>query len=148
MLRGDSTMSEETKTSLRAQQREAVKTVLAGGDLPGQPVNAWTREYFALDPLAIARKVKQPVLIAQGERDRQVDQSHATLLAEALRSAGNRDVTLRVFPTLNHLFLPSKTGSFYEYGRMETTTVPDTVLDALAEWLGARLGAGKGAGRR
>lgn len=134
MLRSDTTMDEATKASLRAQQKEAVKTVLAGGDLPGQPVNAWTREYFAYDPLATVRKVKQPILILQGERDRQVDQSHAALVANAARSAGNKHVTVKVFPTLNHLFLPSNTGSFSEYSRLETTTVPENVLVALGGW--------------
>jgi fermentation-respiration switch protein FrsA (DUF1100 family) len=78
--------------------------------------------------------VKQPILILQGERDRQVDQAHATLLADAARGAGNKSVTVKVFPTLNHLFVPSKTGSFNEYSRLETTTLPDAVLDAIASW--------------
>jgi hypothetical protein len=43
-----------------------------------------------------------------------------------------------VFPTLNHLFLPSTTGSFSEYGRLETNTVPDDVLDVLADWVRKR----------
>jgi len=136
MLRSDTTMSEATRASLRAQQKEAVKTILAGGDVPGQKFNAWTREYFSYDPLVTIRKVKQPMLILQGERDRQVDQSHATLLANAAREAGNTRVTLRVFPTLNHLFLPSKTGSFSEYSHLETSVVPSVVLDAIADWMG------------
>lgn len=134
-LRSDTTMTEATRASLRLQQKEAVKTILAGGEVPGVPVNAWTREYFSYDPLATIRNVRQPILILQGERDRQVAQSHATLLADAARGAGNKSVTVKVFPTLNHLFLPSKTGSFNEYSRLETMTVPETVLDALAEWL-------------
>ena len=135
LLRSDTTMTEETRASLREKQKEAVKTILAGGDIPGQKVNAWTREYFAYDPLPMVRKMKQPLLILQGERDRQVDQSHAAMLADAARTAGNRDVTVKVFPTLNHLFLPSTTGSFSEYSHLATNAVPDTVLDALTEWV-------------
>ena len=135
MLKSDTTMSEETRASLREKQKEAVKTILAGGSIPGQPMNAWTREYFAYDPLPTVRKVKQPLLILQGERDRQVLESHATTLAEAARAAGNKDVTMKVFPTLNHLFLPSTTGSFSEYSHLATTTVPDTVLDVLTDWV-------------
>jgi len=139
-LRSDTTMTEEAKAKLRAQQKETVKAVLAGGNVPGVPENAqaWVREYFSYDPLVPLRQVKQPILILQGERDRQVDQSHATLLADAARGAGNKRVTLRVFPTLNHLFLPSKTGSFTEYSHLETTTVPQTVLDTIAEWVTSR----------
>lgn len=135
MLRSDATMTEGTRASLREKQKEAVKTILAGGEIPGQPMNAWTREYFSYDPLPTVRKVKQPLLLLQGERDRQVDQSHATMLADAARAAGNTRVTLKVFPTLNHLFLPSKTGSFSEYSHLETSTVPSAVLDALTEWI-------------
>ncbi|HUQ80386.1 MAG TPA: alpha/beta fold hydrolase [Gemmatimonadaceae bacterium] len=137
MLRSDTTMTEATRATMREKQKEAVKTILEGGDLPGQPVIAWTREYMAYDPLPAVRKVKQPLLILQGERDRQVYQEHATLLANAARSAGNSRVTVKVFPTLNHLFLPSKTGSFSEYGHLETTAVPNDVLDTLATWIAA-----------
>jgi dienelactone hydrolase len=132
-LRNEPTMSEATKDSLRAKQREIVKTVLAGGSVPG--INAWIREYFAYDPLPTVRKLKQPLLILQGERDRQVDESHAKLLADAARQAGNKNVTVTVLPTLNHLFLPSKTGSLAEYSHLETFVVPDVVLDALVDWV-------------
>jgi dipeptidyl aminopeptidase/acylaminoacyl peptidase len=133
MLRSDTSMTEQQKNNARAQQKEIVKTVLAGGTVPG--INAWTREYFAYDPLPTARKVKQPLLILQGERDRQVDQSHAQMVADAVRNAGNKNVTLKLFPTLNHLFLPSNTGSVSEYPHLKDTKVPDVVLTALTEWL-------------
>jgi dienelactone hydrolase len=134
MLRSNPTMTEAHKDSLREKQKEVVKTVLAGGNVPGVPINAWTREYFAYDPLPTVRKVKQPLLILQGERDRQVYEEHAKLLADAAREAGNKDVTVKVFPTLNHLFLPSTTGSFSEYSHLSTNAVPDDVLDTLVSW--------------
>jgi hypothetical protein len=132
MLKSDTTMTAAHKDSLRAQQKEIVKTVLAGGEVPG--FNAWGREYFSYDPLPTVRKVKQPLLILQGERDRQVYEAHAKLLAHAAREAGNQDVTVKFFPTLNHLFLPSTTGSFSEYAHLSTNTVPDDVLDTLVDW--------------
>ena len=137
MLRSDTTMTDAVKAAKREEQKEAVKTILAGGTVPGVPVNAWVREYFAYDPLPTIRKVKQPLLILQGERDRQIDQSQATLLAEAARSAGNTRVTMKVFPTLNHLFVPSKTGSVSEYSHLETTAVPGDVLDTITRWITA-----------
>ena len=138
MLRSDPAMPEAMKQSLREKQKEVVKTVLAGGDIPGQKTNAWIREYFAYDPVPAARKIKQPLLILQGERDRQVYEQHAQLLADAVRGAGNKDVTAKVFPTLNHLFLPSTTGSVSEYSHLETNKVPDNVLDCLTGWVKAR----------
>jgi dipeptidyl aminopeptidase/acylaminoacyl peptidase len=139
MLRSDTTMTEAAKQTMREKQQEAVKSVLAGGDIPGQKTPAWIREYFNYDPLPTARKVKQPLLILQGERDRQVDQSHAQILATAVREAGNKDVTVKEFPTLNHLFLPSTTGSFNEYSHLASTKVPDDVLVTLTDWVKARL---------
>ena len=135
LLKSDTTMNEATKASMREKQKEAVKAILEGIDIPGQPVGPWTREYFTYDPLPTLRKVKQPVLILQGERDRQVDQAHAAMLERALRDAGNTRVKTIVFPTLNHLFLPSKTGSFNEYSHLETQLVPTTVIDAIATWV-------------
>jgi dipeptidyl aminopeptidase/acylaminoacyl peptidase len=135
LLKSDTTMDEATKTSLREKQKDVVKKVLAGEDVPGVPVNAWMREYFAYDPIPTIRKLKQPVLILQGERDRQVYQGHASMLAAALRDAGNTRVTMTVFPTLNHLFLPSKTGSVSEYSHLESQSVPNVVLDAIASWV-------------
>jgi len=135
MLQSDTTMTEARRDSLRQQQKEVVKTFLAGGELPGQKATAWIREYFSYDPLPTIRKVKQPLLMLQGERDRQIDQSHAPLLRDAARSAGNSHVTMKIFPTLNHLFLPSKTGSVSEYSHLETTAVPADVLDTIASWI-------------
>jgi dipeptidyl aminopeptidase/acylaminoacyl peptidase len=138
MLRSDTTMTEAMKQSLREQQKEAVKSVLAGGDIPGQKTNAWIREYFNYDPLPTARKIRQPLLVLQGGRDRQVYEAHAQMLGDAVRGAGNKDVTVKVFPTLNHLFLPSTTGSFSEYGHLQTNALPDDVLDVLTDWVRKR----------
>ena len=135
MLRSDTTLTDSARVAARAQQKEALASILAGREVPGYPVNAWMREYIAYDPLPTIRKVKQPVLILQGAHDRQVDESHAKMLADALRGSGNSRVTLTVFPTLNHLFLPSKTGSFSEYSYLETSVVPANVLDAFSTWV-------------
>jgi dipeptidyl aminopeptidase/acylaminoacyl peptidase len=135
MLKSDATMDDATKASMREKQKEAVKAILEDREVPGQPIVPWMREYFKYDPLPTVRRVKQPVLILQGERDRQVDQSHASMLERALHDAGNTHVKRIVFPTLNHLFLPSKTGSFNEYSHLETSIVPIEVLDAISTWV-------------
>ena len=89
--------------------------------------------------------MKQPVLILQGEVDRQVSAGQADTLAAAMRGAGNRDVSERVFPHLNHLFLVSPTdGSFSEYPALKDTAIGHDVLDTLADWLAQRLAPGRG----
>jgi hypothetical protein len=45
-----------------------------------------------------------------------VDPAQNLLAIEAaLRKGGNRDVTIKLMPSLNHLFQPCKTGEVSEY---------------------------------
>ena len=126
----------------RAQLEEEARRGVVGDSTP---VSAWLRWFRAYDPLTAARRVKQPVLILQGEVDRQVSAGQADTLAAAMRGAGNRDVSERVFPHLNHLFLVSPTdGSFSEYPALKDTAIGHDVLDTLADWLAQRLAPGRG----
>jgi alpha-beta hydrolase superfamily lysophospholipase len=101
------------------------------------PYLAWAREW---DPLPTARRVRAPALILQGALDRQVTAGQADTLAAAMRAGGNRDVTVRVFPRLNHLFVVSPTdGSPTEYASLPDFSVPAAVLDSMAVWLQRRL---------
>ena len=135
-------MSAEDKEKQRAQQKEIIQAVETGGDLskyPAQVRYPWVKEFWTYDPLPTIRKVGQPILILQGALDRQITADQAALLEQAAKSAGNKDVTLHVFPNLNHLFLPAKTGAFAEYSKLETTSIGDDVLKVLGDWLEAKL---------
>jgi alpha-beta hydrolase superfamily lysophospholipase len=128
-------------TTLTAARRDSLRPALerqAEGFLTANP---WTRFFAGYDPRTTARRVRQPTLILQGAVDRQVTAGQADTLAEAMRQGGNRDVTLRVFPGLNHLFLvsPNGTGDPAEYAALREVTLPLDVLDTLANWLAARL---------
>jgi uncharacterized protein len=139
-------LTEERKAELRKQQREVLRTIMEGGDTSKLPPAArlpWFKEYLIYDPLALMRRVRQPVLILQGALDRQVTADHAGLLERAARDGGNRRVTAHVFPDLNHLFLPAKTGAFSEYSKLESTQVGADVLETLGAWLAPGLRAGK-----
>jgi hypothetical protein len=61
------------------------------------------------------------------------------MLANAARDAGNKDVSVRVFPKLNHLFLPAKTGAVTEYSSLGTNTISEDVMKQLTEWLAEKL---------
>ena len=60
-------------------------------------------------------------------------------LEAAIRGGGNRDVTLRVFPGLNHLMVPDPSGYPSGYGRLPSPRVSREVLGTLADWLAAKL---------
>lgn len=137
-------LTEERKNELRAEQRRILQTVIEGGDTSQLPPQArqflpWFKEFLMFDPLAVIRRVRQPVLILQGALDRQVTAEQAALLERAAREAGNRDVTARLYPGLNHLFLPARTGAWSEYSSLTTTALSAELLNALGAWLEARL---------
>jgi dipeptidyl aminopeptidase/acylaminoacyl peptidase len=144
-------MTAEEKEKQRAQQQEIIHAVLKGDDLSKYPLQVrlpWVKEFWSYDPLPTIRKVRQPVLIMQGALDRQITAEQAAMLEKAAREGGNRDVTTRVFPNLNHLFLPAKTGAFSEYSTLETTIIGDDVLKTLGDWLEIKLKVVKKTGRQ
>jgi len=135
-LEGDTSMTDQARAKARADQAEAMRKAIAGDESAPEPLRVpWTRYFLTYDPLPTIKKVKQPILILQGEFDRQVTADQAEMLSKAAREAGNKDVTIHVFPGLNHLFLPSKTGAVAEYSSLETNTIPDSVIKPLTDWL-------------
>lgn len=93
------------------------------------------KSFLAVDPQALLRKLRVPVLALFGEKDLQVLPSqNAGRLEAALRAAGNSDYRVRILPGLNHLFQPAKTGAPSEYAKIDETFSP-AALDAIAEWL-------------
>ncbi len=97
--------------------------------------NAWLAFFLRYDPLPTARRVHAPVLVLQGSTDHQVSPDQAPMLADAFRSAGNRDVTMKVFPGLNHLFVPDTSGQPAGYATLQSSRVTAEVLGTLADWL-------------
>jgi pimeloyl-ACP methyl ester carboxylesterase len=63
----------------------------------------WLREHYLQDPLENLRHVNCPVLVIHGEKDLQVPPSEAALITTTLEEVENADVTVYVFPDLNHL---------------------------------------------
>lgn len=86
----------------------------------------WLRTWFALDPRAIARGVRQPVLLLHGENDRQVPVEQAGELAAALHDAR----TVRLAHT-NHLLLDDFDGDPRGYVRLISRRVEGEILRAL-----------------
>jgi dienelactone hydrolase len=121
--------TDETKFSPVARQikelfekaRSAPKPAAGDDDL------AWFREHAEHEPLADARRVRVPALVANGERDALVMPHHALALASEMAAAGNKRVTLRIFRDLTHLFTPASGGE-------KAGEVSEEFLRALQEW--------------
>ena len=130
----DPTLAPPRRDSLLAAADHLRDSVLAS--------NAWMRYFRTYDPLTAARRVRAPVLVVQGATDRQVTPEQADTLAAALRAGGNADVTERVFPATNHLFLADVSGAPAGYAALPSRAVRPEVLGVVADWLAARLARG------
>jgi hypothetical protein len=101
----------------------------------------WFRFFLDYDPAETLRQVNNvPVLALNGSLDLQVP-SEANLAAidEALRAAGNADVTVTELPGLNHLFQTATSGSPMEYSQIEETMSP-VVWQTVSDWILERFG--------
>ena len=103
--------------------------------------SSWLKFFLTYNPLATARRVKTPTLILQGATDHQVTPDQAGTLAAAMRGGGNRDVTVQVFPGLDHLFIPDTSGLPTGYATLTSNRLSSAVLGVLADWLVAKLAA-------
>ena len=101
----------------------------------------WVKFFWSYDPAPAARKVKAPTLIVQGSTDRQVPAEEAERLASLIRAGGNRDVTVRILPDVNHLFLADTDGNFANYNKLPSNRISPAALGAIADWATARLRA-------
>lgn len=96
---------------------------------------AWYRYFITFDPQPVLKNVKVPVLALNGELDLQVPaKENLDLIGAGLKAGGNKDVTLKAFPKLNHLFQTCQTGLPSEYGQIEETMSPE-VLKAVSDWI-------------
>ena len=122
-------------TTLTVAQRDSIQRsqdAIMDSAAVKQP---WVRYYLSYDPLTMAKKVRVPVLVLQGGNDRQVSSDQATTLAAALRTGGDKDVTVRVFPELNHLFIVDPIGNPGGYSSLPSKVIGSAVLGTIADWI-------------
>ena len=95
----------------------------------------WLRYFLSVNPADFWKKVRCPVLALNGEKDLQVAADvNLKAIAKALKSGGNKSVTVVKLPGLNHLFQHCKTGLPSEYGEIDETISPE-VLRIMADWI-------------
>jgi uncharacterized protein len=100
-----------------------------------QVLNPWWRYALGLDNKAILIKLKCPVLAIYGELDQQVNpDKNIPVIEEALKEGGNKNFMVKKLPGLNHLFQTARTGSEYEYTRIEETISPQA-LRIITDWI-------------
>jgi uncharacterized protein len=95
----------------------------------------WLSFFVRYDPRPTLRRVRVPVLALNGSKDVQVEpRVNLPAVEQALRSGGNRDVTVKEMPGLNHLFQTANTGDVTEYAHIEETFAP-AALDEISRWI-------------
>ncbi len=95
----------------------------------------WMRQFLTLDPRDALLKLRIPVMVLNGSLDAQVPvEQNIPVIEAALKEAG-APATVKVYPGLNHLFQPAKTGALDEYATIETTIDPQVLAD-IAAWVG------------
>jgi fermentation-respiration switch protein FrsA (DUF1100 family) len=100
-----------------------------------QLTSPWMVYFITHDPAPVLQKVKCAVLAVNGDKDLQVPaRVNLEAITKALDKGGNKKVTTKIFPGLNHLFQECKTGSPSEYAVIEQTISP-AVLDEVTKWI-------------
>jgi hypothetical protein len=95
----------------------------------------WFRSFLRHDPRDALRQVTCPTLALGGELDLQVPpKENLSEIRGALEAAGNRHVTIRELPGLNHLFQEARFGLPQEYVAIEQTFSP-AALNELSKWI-------------
>lgn len=97
------------------------------------------RVAMTIDPLPFDRQVRCPSLILQGGTDRDVPLRSAERIADAMRSNGNTDVTVRIFPNVSHSFLPDTVGLGSGWGMLPGFLTSPEVLDVVTKWAVSKL---------
>ncbi len=124
-------------------QRRIQTAVLTGVGLEGLPEDVrkradtpWFRSLLQFDPAQVMTKVKQPLLIIQGELDTQVPPHHAQRLADLARKRKKAPaVEVVLLPGVNHLLVRAVTGEIAEYPDLKEKTVVPEVAPRIAEFL-------------
>jgi dienelactone hydrolase len=113
-----------------------LKTLKPGDHIPasellGVPAPYWL-DLKGYDPAAAARSLKMPMLILQGVRDYQVTLADFARWKEALGS--RKDVMLKTYPNLNHLF-EAGVGKSRPEEYMKPLHIAPEVIDDIAKWV-------------
>ena len=123
-------------SDVEAAEKQIESPDLKPGDtvalLGSKTYGAYWLDLRGYDPVKTASQLKIPILILQGGRDYQVTSANFEEWTKAL--AKHKNVALKSFPDLNHLFMPGQgTSTPAEYGK--PNHVSEEVIGAIAMWV-------------
>ncbi len=128
----DQTALDELAAQVARVQDPNLSAAIPAEDLPlGIPASYWL-DLRGYDPAEMAKDLAQPMLILQGERDYQVTTVDFEGWQAAL--ASRPDVTFKLYPDLNHLFMTGEgksTPAEYEVAGH----VAEQVIGDIVDWI-------------
>jgi uncharacterized protein len=130
----------QAKIDLQKKIQEAVMSGQGLDNLPEdvrrQADTPWFRSLLTYDPAQVLARVRQPLLIVQGELDTQVAPAQADRLADLSRARKKAPPAEVVhIPGINHLLVPATTGETSEYPDLKDHTISPRVAQAIADWI-------------
>jgi hypothetical protein len=130
----------EHDTKLTPEKRDALIAEIPKKIDGMMAADPWMKFFLTYDPAATMRQVKTPVLILTGSRDQQAAPEQVALMDTAFKESGNKDVTARVVPDVNHLFVQDTDGFPGNYTKLPAPVMMrnDVVL-MIGDWLAERL---------
>jgi pimeloyl-ACP methyl ester carboxylesterase len=100
-----------------------------------QITHPWMIHFIKYHPAPALEKTKCPVLALNGKKDLQVPaKENLEAIQTALTKGGNKQVTTKEIPGLNHLFQECTTGLPAEYATIEQTFSP-VALEDILQWI-------------
>ena len=130
----------EHNTKLTPEMRESRIAEIPNRIDTMMAADPWMKFFLTYDPAPTMRRVKTPVLILTGSRDQQAVPEQVALQEAAFKEGGNKDVTARVLPDLNHLFVHDTDGFPGNYAKLPPPIMMQTeVVTMITDWLAQRL---------
>lgn len=123
------------------ENREAMRQALSAAGAPEPAIeptvarmfSPWMQRFLVYDPAPTLKGLDVPVLAIWGGKDVQVHPSdHRPPFDAAM--ADRSDVTVHVFPRMNHLFQVTETGAPSEYQTLETSFDAE-MLEVVSTWI-------------
>ena len=128
----DAKLTPEKRAEMTAAIPQRIEGMMAA--------DPWMKYFLTIDPAANMRKVKTPVLILTGANDKQAVPEQVALQEAAFKAGGNKDVTARVVPGVNHLFVEDADGFPGNYSKLPAPVVMRAdVVETVTDWLAKRL---------
>ncbi len=100
-----------------------------------QSLTPWFKYFIKIEPADYLQKITCPVLALGGEKDLQIKANkNLKAIKDNISKNGNKNVTVKEMPELNHLFQHCETGLPQNYKDIKETFAPEA-LKIISDWI-------------